>query len=145
MYNLQNQSWLKLFKNLEGRGASGLRNRQHYSSGISITSSWMISPRGTPTCSTGVRLQVRPVNGLHQEREKGPPNATCMASQQGIFPHLPVSPFRRSIPWRRHKNHVSWWEEAPRRAFLPHASTNTYSWGMFLRESRAFYARKDLN
>lgn len=70
-----------------------------YSSGISITSSSMISPNGTPTCSAGVRLHVRPVKGLHQERENGPPNAKCMASQQGIFPHLPVSPFRRSIPW----------------------------------------------
>lgn len=29
--------------------------------------------------------------------------------------------------------------------FLPHASTNTHSWGMFLRESQAFHARKDLN
>lgn len=103
----------------------------------------MISPSGTPTCSTGVRLHVRPVKGLHQEREKGPPNAKCMASQQGIFPHLPVSPFRRSIPWRWHNNHVPWWKEARRRAFLPHASTNTHSWGMFLRErGKVFFFQK---
>lgn len=91
-----------------------MRTRQDYSRGISITSSSMISPNGTSRCSVGVRLHVTPVKGLHQERENGPPNANCMASQQGIFPHLPVSPFRRSIPWRWHNNHDPWWEKAGR-------------------------------
>lgn len=104
-----------------------MRTRQDYSRGISITSSSMISPNGASTCSVGVRLHVTPVKGLHQERENGPPNANCIASQHGILPHLPVSPFRRSIPWRWHNNHDPWWEKAGRRVCVcvSHASSNT--------------------
>lgn len=80
-------------------------------SGIVMMSSSMMSPCGTVTWSAGSFLQPRPVKGLHQDREKGPPNAICMASQQGTFAHFPVSPFRRSIPWRGHNSEVLRWTE----------------------------------
>lgn len=81
--------------------ACGQVCRQHYSSGISITSSSMISPCGMLMRSGGLFLQLSPEKGLHQDRDNGPPNAICMASRHGTFPHFPVSPFRRSIPCRR--------------------------------------------
>lgn len=68
----------------------------------------MISPCGMVTCSAGLFLQLSPAKGLHQDRENGPPNAICIASQHGTFPHFPVSPLRRSIPWRRHNGIVRW-------------------------------------
>lgn len=64
-----------------------------------MTFSSMISPCGSAMTS-GDLLQLRPVKGLHQESEKGPPKAICKASPQEISPHFPVSPFRRSIPCR---------------------------------------------
>lgn len=92
-----------LAHNAQGEGGGGavetssLREGSDYSSGISMTSSSMMSPCGT-AMSSGDFLQLIPEKGLHQESENGPPNAIRMASPQEIFPHFPVSPFRRSIP-----------------------------------------------
>lgn len=118
--------------------------RQHYSSGISITSSSMISPCGMLMCSGGLFLQLSPEKGLHQDRDNGPPNAICMASRHGTFPHFPVSPFRRSIPCRRHNSVGLRWKELRQKRLKVHflhatsITTMTQSWWLKLQRYHGF-------